>query len=74
MGQARQLLLQVISDMQLLANRYRTIQELFDAVAKASGVSESMTRKLYYGQKVNPTVDIMDKLSDGINRLFKVES
>ena len=44
---------------------------MFDGVAKQSGVSESMVRKMYYGSRANPSVDVLDKVRAAVGMLLE---
>ena len=68
MTTANDILLKTMSDIQSLAETYKTKPDLFAAVARQSGVSKSMVTKLYYGQRA-PTVALLDKLAAGVNQL-----
>ncbi len=69
MGIVRNIMLDAIDGMQSLGNTYGTVQELLDDVARQSGVSESMTRKLYYGAMSNPGVKVLDKIVEAVDHL-----
>jgi len=60
-----------IHDIQRLANTYKNKDELFQAVARQTGVSVSMVIKVYYGQRTDPGVTVLDKLVAGVNQLVE---
>jgi len=66
---ARQIMLDAMNGLQSLANNYATLDELFDAVARQSGVSKSMITKIYYGEKTNPSVRILDMFALAVKQL-----
>jgi len=39
---------------------------MFTSVSRASGVSVSLITKLYYQQRKNPTIDVLDNLADAV--------
>jgi len=63
--------LKAIADMQALVDYFDTKEDLFMAVARQSGVSHSMARKIYYGQRQNPGVSTLDSLVAGIDQLME---
>jgi len=63
--------IKAISDMQFLVGYFDTKEDLFAAVARQSGISHSMARKVYYGQRQNPGVSTLDSLVAGINQLME---
>ena len=71
MNTAQEIASKALSDMTLLRKHHKTLQGMFDAVARQTGVSESGIRKFYYGTKGNPSVVILDKLAAGINVLME---
>jgi transcriptional regulator with XRE-family HTH domain len=70
MTTATQIMLRTMTNIQSLAETYKTKPELFAAVARQSGVSESMVTKMYYGQRT-PTIGILDKLAAGVDQLVE---
>ena len=69
MTTARGMVDETLANMRGLASKYKTKDDLFADVARVSGVSESMCRKVYYKDRKNPSVDIIDKLSTGVKAL-----
>jgi len=68
---ARDIASETLLNMGRLAKTYNTIEELFMAVARQSGVSESMIRKMYYGSRGNPSVNVLDKVSASVIALLE---
>ena len=71
MTTARDIATETISKMTRLHKSYPTIQDMFDGIARQSGVSESMTRKFFYGARRNPSVDVLDKLAAAVEILVE---
>ncbi len=69
MTTAQSIMLRTMTNIDALAKTYKTKPALFAAVARQSGVSESMVTKMYYGQRT-PTIRILDKLTAGVDRLI----
>ena len=71
MATARDLTTEALNNMGRLAKKYKTLESMFDGVAKQSGVSESMVRKMYYGSRANPSVDVLDKVTAAVGMLLE---
>jgi len=59
-------MLATMSGLHSLEVTYKSKIAMIRAVSRQSGVSTSLLLKLYYGQRKNPTIDIMDKLADAV--------
>ena len=71
MATARDLTTETLANMGRLAQTYQTLESMFNGVSKQSNVSESMVRKMYYGSRANPSVDILDKVTAAVNVLLE---
>ena len=71
MTTARDISTETLMNMGRLAQTYKTLEDMFAGVAKQSCVSESMVRKMYYGSRANPSVDILDKVTAAVNMLME---
>ena len=73
MTTARGIAAATLAGMRGLELKYDRKDDLFADISKLSGVSESMCRKFYYGDRSNPSVDIIDKLSAGVKALMETK-
>jgi len=71
MATARDLATETLANMGRLAQTYPKLEAMFEGVAKQSGVSESMVRKMYYGSRANPSVDVLDKVTASVTVLLE---
>ena len=71
MPTARDISTRTLINMGRLAQTYKTLEDMFAGVAKQSSVSESMIRKMYYGSRANPSVDVLDKVTAAVNLLME---
>ena len=71
MATARDITVETLMNMGRLAQTYSTLEIMFEGVAKQSGVSESMVRKMYYGSRANPSVDVLDKVTAAVGTLLE---
>ena len=68
---ARDIATETLIDMGRLRQNYPTLELMFMGVAKQSGVSESMIRKMHYGSRANPSVDVLDKVTAAVAVLLE---
>jgi len=71
MATARDITTSTLVAMGDLRKTYGTLEEMFNGISKQSLVSESMIRKLYYGSRANPSVDVLDKVTTAVNLLLE---
>ena len=71
MATAREITVDTLMNMGRLAQTYSTLELMFNGVALQSGVSESMVRKMYYGSRANPSVDVLDKVAAAVSLLIE---
>jgi len=55
-----------MSGIQSLEDTYKSKDKMFDAVHRQSGVSVSMIRKLWYGERKNPSIAVLDALAHAV--------
>ena len=68
---ARDIASETLVNMGRLAQTYSTLEEMFAGVARQADVSESMVRKMYYGSRGNPSVNILDRVTSSVNVLLE---
>jgi len=59
-------MLATMRGLQALEDTYDSKIQMFTSVSRASGVSVSLITKLYYQQRKNPTIDVLDNLADAV--------
>ena len=65
----KDIMLDTKTGLQSLEPTYNTKMDMFKAVRRQSGVSVSMISKFWYGERSNPSINVMDKLADGVRVL-----
>jgi len=63
--------LKTMSGLQAIEATYKSKEKMFEAVNRQSGVSVSMITKMWYGERKNPSVDVMDKLASAVSILVE---
>ena len=62
----KDIMLATMRGLQALEDTFDSKIQMFTSVSHMSGVSVSLITKLYYGQRKNPTIDVLDNLADAV--------
>ena len=66
MRTCRDIMIETMSGIQSLESTYKSKEKMFEAVFRQSGVSKSMITKIWYGERKNPSIDVMHRLAGAV--------
>jgi|GEM_PF-6507550 len=70
MHTAKEILVTAIHGVEMLSDTYKTKADLFDGIARQSGISASAVSKIYYRTR-SPGVEVLDRLALGVQQLVE---